>query len=226
MKDFLSTTFLLFIVLDPLALSVMMPSLLRMVPPERRSRVIIREMLFGLALLLLFLFAGDKVLAFFGLDPSTLSISGGIVLFLIALGMIFPGIAAMTNAMPDVAARETEPFIVPIAIPMFAGPSSLAIVMLNGSKFLHTPNFFSFTASLITAWAASLAILLLAPQIVKRLGRRGSIALERFVGVLLILISVQMILGGFSDYMKSLKSPVPASEQVLSAVPAELSPDN
>ena len=159
-------------------------------------------MLFGLGLLLVFLFAGEQILRFFGLEPSTLSISGGIVLFLIALGMIFPGIAAMTNAMPDVAARETEPFIVPIAIPLFAGPSSLAIVMLNGSKFLHTPNFFSFAASLITAWAASLAILLLAPKIVKKLGRRGSIALERFVGVLLILIAVQMILSGISDYAR------------------------
>lgn len=201
MKDFISTTFLLFLVLDPLALAVMMPSLLRMVPPERRSRVIVREMLFGLTLLLMFLFAGNQILDFFGLDPSTLSICGGLVLFLIALGMIFPGIAAMTNAMPDVEARETEPFIVPIAIPLFAGPSALAIVMLNGSKFLHTPNFFIFTASLITAWAASLAILLLAPRIVKKLGRRGSVALERFVGVLLILISVQMILSGVSDYI-------------------------
>lgn len=214
MKDFLSTTFLLLIVLDPLALSVMLPSLLRMVPPERRPRVIVREMLFGLALLLVFLFAGDKVLSFFGLAPSTLNISGGMVLFLIALGMIFPGIAAMTNAMPDVAAREAEPFIVPIAIPLFAGPSSLAIVMLNGSKFLDTPNFAIFTASLITAWAASLVILLLAPRIVKCLGRRGSIALERFVGVLLILISVQMILGGISDYVRDLRteSGVPAEE--------------
>ena len=201
MKDFLSSAFLLFLVLDPLALSIMMPSLLRMVPPERRSRVIIREMIFGLILLLLFLFAGNRILDFFGLETSTLSISGGIVLFLIALGMIFPGIAAMTSAVPEgEESRQTEPFIVPIAIPLFAGPSALAIVMLNGSKFLNTPNFFVFLASLVTAWAASLGILLLAPRIVKKLGRRGSAALERFVGVLLILISVQMILGGFSAY--------------------------
>ena len=98
MKDFLSSAFLLFLVLDPLALSIMMPSLLRMVPPKRRSRVIIREMIFGLILLLLFLFAGNRILDFFGLETSTLSISGGIVLFLIALGMIFPGIAAMKAA--------------------------------------------------------------------------------------------------------------------------------
>jgi len=98
MKEFLSSTFLLFLVLDPIALAVMLPSLLRIVPPERRTRVIIREMIFGLILLLLFLFAGNQILDFFGLETSTLSISGGIVLFLIALGMIFPGIAAMTSA--------------------------------------------------------------------------------------------------------------------------------
>lgn len=202
MKEFLSSTVLLFIVLDPLALSIMMPSLLRAVPAERRRRVIVREMIFGLALLLAFLFAGNRILDFFGLETSTLSISGGIVLFLIALGMIFPGIAAMTSSLPDVEARETEPFIVPIAIPLFAGPSALAIVMLNGSKFLNTPNFFTFLASLVVAWAASLGILLVSPAIVKKLGRRGSAAMERFVGVMLILISVQMILGGFSVYMQ------------------------
>jgi len=201
MKEFLSSTFLLFLVLDPIALAVMLPSLLRMVPPGRRTRVIIREMIFGLILLLLFLFAGNQILDFFGLETSTLSISGGIVLFLIALGMIFPGVAAMTSATDgDETHPQTEPFIVPIAIPLFAGPSSLAIVMLNGSKFIDTPNFFVFLASLFTAWAASLALVLLAPVLVKRLGKRGSAALERFVGVMLILISVQMILGGFSAY--------------------------
>lgn len=201
MKEFLSSTFLLFLVLDPVALAVMLPSLLRMVPPERRTRVIVREMIFGLILLLLFLFAGGQILDFFGLETSTLSISGGVVLFLIALGMIFPGIAAMTSATDgSEERRQTEPFIVPIAIPLYAGPSSLAIVMLNGSQFLGTQNFFVFLASLFAAWAASLALVLLSPVLVKRLGRRGSAALERFVGVMLILISVQMILGGFSAY--------------------------
>lgn len=201
MKEFLSSTFLLFLVLDPIALAVMLPSLLRVVPPERRTRVIVREMIFGLILLLLFLFAGNQILDFFGLETSTLSISGGIVLFLIALGMIFPGIAAMTSATEgDENHPQAEPFIVPIAIPLFAGPSALAIVMLNGSKFIDTPNFFVFLASLFVAWAASLVLVLISPRLVKRLGRRGSAALERFVGVMLILISVQMILGGFSAY--------------------------
>lgn len=217
MKDFLSSTFLLFLVLDPIALALMLPSLLRMVPPERRSRVIVREMIFGLILLLLFLFAGRQILNFFGLETSTLSISGGIVLFLIALGMIFPGVAAMTSAAPGGEERETEPFIVPIAIPLYAGPSALAIVMLNGSKFLNTPNFFTFAASLFAAWAASLGIVLLSPLIVRKLGHRGSAALERFVGVMLILISVQMILGGFSAYTQD-HPIVPAPQEI--AVPA------
>lgn len=203
MKDFLSSTFLLVLVLDPFALALMIPSLLRAVPAERHTRVVVREMVFGLILLLVFLLAGEKILDFFGLEESTLSISGGIVLFLIALGMVFPGIASITSAanQRDESERlQVEPFIVPIAIPLFAGPSSLAIVMLNGSKFLNTPNFFVFLASLILAWLVSLTIVLFSPKIVKKLGRRGSVALERFVGVLLILISVQMILGGFSAY--------------------------
>ncbi len=192
----------------------MMPSLLRNVPAERRRRVIVREMIFGLALLLAFLFAGRQILTLFGLETSTLSISGGIVLFLIALGMIFPGVAAMTSALPDVEARETEPFIVPIAIPLFAGPSALAIVMLNGSQFLNTPDFFSFLAALIVAWAASLGLLLISPQITKKLGRRGSAAMERFVGVMLILISVQMILGGFSAYLENHVAGTPCDASV------------
>lgn len=203
MKEFLSSTFLLFLVLDPIALALMLPSLLRAVPRQRRSRVIIREMTFGLILLLLFLFAGRQILDFFGLETSTLSISGGIVLFLIALGMIFPGAAAMTSATSENGEeRRTEPFIVPIAIPLYAGPSALAIVMLNGSEFLNTPNFLTFTASLFAAWAASLGIVLFSPRLVRKLGRRGSAALERIVGIMLILISVQMILGGFSAYTR------------------------
>lgn len=91
MKDFLSSTFLLVLVLDPFALALMIPSLLRAVPAERHMRVVVREMVFGLILLLVFLLAGEKILDFFGLEESTLSISGGIVLFLIALGMVFPG---------------------------------------------------------------------------------------------------------------------------------------
>jgi len=89
--------------------------------------------------------------------------------------------------------------------------------MLNGSKFIDTPNFFVFLASLFTAWAASLALVLLAPMLVKRLGKRGSVALERFVGVMLILISVQMILGGFSAYTSEHPILAPQTQEIVPA---------
>ena len=107
-----STSLTLFLVLDPFGNMVMFHTLLARVPAERRGRVLLRELLIALAILVFFLFAGSVILTTLGIRPSTLSISGGILLFLIALGMVFPAKSLLLDA--DTA----EPFIVPIAVPM------------------------------------------------------------------------------------------------------------
>lgn len=202
MSEFISTTILLFIILDPIALALILPSLMKSVPEERRRKAIVREMFFALALLLLFFFLGNEIVGLLGLEQSTLSISGAIVLFLIALGMVFPSLAALTTSSPSPASKEpeTEPFIVPIAIPMIVGPSSISFVMIKGARFAGESNSVSFIGSICAAWFLGLCIVLLSPYIIKKLGRRGSLAMERVIGILLILISVQMFMNGIDEY--------------------------
>lgn len=204
---FLSTTLMLLIVLDPVGLAIMAPSLLRHVPRERVARVIWREMAIALLVLLLFLFGGKAVLQLLGLETATLNISGAIVLFLIALGMVFPGIASATSSSYDVEEAH-EPLIVPIAIPLFAGPGGIAVVMLHSAGLEGGADTLFFAGCILAAWACSLAIVLAGPHLLRRLGRRGSMALERLVGILLILISVQMFIDGLHDTRKA--APVPA----------------
>lgn len=178
----------LFLVLDPFGNMVVFHSVLSRVPEERRRRVLIRELLIALAVLLGFLLAGSTVLSVLGIRPSTLSISGGILLFLIALGMVFPA----KSMFPEM--ENEEPFIVPMAIPMMAGPSAIALLLLLASKYPDRK--LEAVGALSAAWAASAAVLLVSPWLLKLLGAKGTRAMERLMGLLLILISVQMFLDG------------------------------
>ncbi len=216
MSEFISITILLFIILDPIALALVLPSLLKCVPEERRQKVIIREMFFALALLLLFFFLGNEIVGVLGLEQSTLSISGAIVLLLIALGMVFPSLAALTTASAPSGEPETEPFIVPIAIPMIVGPSSISFVMIKGAQFIGASSSLSFIGSICAAWFLGLCIVLCSPYIIKKLGRRGSLAMERVIGILLILISVQMFINGIDEYSRR-NSEHPETEKSLHA---------
>lgn len=181
--------------LDPIGLALILPSLLKNVPAKKRTRVVLREMLFALLALLLFFFCGNAIVSWLQIDSSTLGISGALVLFLIALGMVFPMISAVTaSTRPGQQDDElSEPFIVPIAIPLYAGPSGLSIVMIHGAKFSTNPNLFQpFLFSLIAAWIVSVVLVLFSQKLLRLLGSRGALALERLVGIMLILVSVQM----------------------------------
>ncbi|MBK1827251.1 YhgN family NAAT transporter [Haloferula rosea] len=192
----LATTF--FLVFDPFGNVAVFHSILSRLPEERRRRVLIREMLIALAIMMLFLFGGERILGFLQLEPATLSISGGIILFLIAMGMLFPARSLMTEASDD------EPFIVPMAIPMFAGPSAIALVLLTTTKY---PDQWPMIAvALIAAWAVSAAILIASPLLMRFLGAKGTRALERLMGLILILVAVQMFLDGVAVYQASLSS--------------------
>src|SRR5690606_10300672 len=126
--DLLAFAVTLFLVLDPFGNAAIFHSVLSKVPEARRKRVLVRELLVALVILLAFLFLGKHLLGFLGLRPHTLSISGGIILFLIALGMVFPARSVLGESEDD------EPFIVPLAVPMMAGPSSIALLLLTASK--------------------------------------------------------------------------------------------
>ena len=185
----------LFLVLDPFGNAAIFHAVLAKIPEERRRKVLLRELLFALCILLGFLFVGKHLLGFLGVRPATLSISGGILLFLIALGMVFPT-RSVLGEMGD-----EEPFIVPLAVPLMAGPSSIALILLTATKYPTEIGAIALAVS--GAWLVSAVILLLSPKVLKLLGTKGTRALERLMGLLLILVAVQMFLDGVSTYSAS-----------------------
>jgi MarC family membrane protein len=192
----LSATLLLFLILDPLGNIPVFLSLLRGMPPHRQRIVLARELLIALVVLMLFLWFGQYALEAMHLRQESVSIAGGIVLFLIGLRMIFPPPQGLMGEIPD-----GEPFIVPMAIPLVAGPSGMAAVMLMGSQ--EPGRMAEWSLALLLAWAATAGILFSATLLYKRLGSRALIAVERLMGMLLVAISVQMLLDGIASYLRS-----------------------
>lgn len=180
---------LLFLVMDPLGNVPFFLSALKHVAPERQRRVVVRELLIALAFLIAFLFAGRYALAALQITEPALSIAGGVILFLIALRMIFPS--------PERTLRESiegEPFIVPLAVPYVAGPSALATVLLLMSQ--EPDRWPEWLLAVLLAWAVSSLILFFGSAMSRLIGERGLIAIERLMGMVLITISVQMLLTG------------------------------
>ena len=190
-----SAALLLFLILDPLGNIPVFLGLLRGMPPSRQRIVLARELLIALAVLLLFLWAGRYALQAMHLRQESVSIAGGIVLFLIGLRMIFPPPQGLMGELPD-----GEPFIVPMAIPMIAGPSGMAAVMLMGTQ--EPERMGAWSLALLLAWAGTAVILFSATYLYKWLGQRALIAIERLMGMLLVAISVQMFLDGIRDYLQ------------------------
>lgn len=192
--DIFSAAVMLFLIMDPLGNLPIFASILRHIEPKKRRRVLIRELVFALVIMLLFLFAGEAILNFLNLKSESVSIAGGIILFLIAIRMIFP----QPGGVVGLAAGE-EPFIVPMAIPLMAGPSVLAALIL----LAHTDSsrMMDWTIALLAAWGASAIILLFYKVFTKVLGEKGLTAVERLMGMVLVMISVQMFLDGIADYM-------------------------
>jgi multiple antibiotic resistance protein len=177
--------------MDPLGNILLFTAALQNVPAQRRTRVVARELLIAYAVLVLFLFAGEPLLHVLGISGPALTIAGALVLFLIALRMVFP---YADSAHGEVLSEE--PLVVPLAIPYVAGPSALATVMLLMSR--DPARWPEWLLALTLAWAASTAILTLGGQIGAFLGRRGLVALERLMGLLLVALAVQMFIGGLS----------------------------
>ena len=196
MTSTISTALLLFLILDPLGNIPVFLSLLKPLAPARRRIVLARELLIALAVLFGFLWGGKYVLELMHLRQESVSIAGGIVLFLIGLKMIFPS--------PEGMFGETgggEPFIVPMAIPLVAGPSGMASVMLLGSQ--DPGRMGDWSLALFLAWLGTAVILFGATRLYKVLGQAFLIAVERLMGMLLVAISVQMLMDGIAATLRA-----------------------
>lgn len=191
----LSTALLLFIVLDPFGNLVTLNTLLGGHEPIRRRRILLRESGIALAILLVAVFGGGALLGALGLQPYTLGISGGIVLFMIALGMLFPSRRVLEDETLD------DPLVVPIAMPLIAGPSAISIVVVLAER--DTP--LVVAGAVTIAAGVTAAILTVSPQVFRLLGRRGALALERLMGMLLVMLAVQMVLDGVRAYLASVR---------------------
>ncbi len=187
---------LLFLILDPLGNIPILLSLFKDLPAARQRKVLLRELLIALVVLMLFLWGGQYALELMHLRQESVSIAGGIVLFLIGLRMIFPPPDGVMGEMPG-----GEPFIVPVAIPMIAGPSGMAAVMLLGSQ--EPGRMSDWMLALTIAWGATAIILFSATYLQKWLGTRVLTAIERLMGMVIVAISVQMLLDGIASYLRA-----------------------
>lgn len=183
----LSMSVALFLLMDPIGNVPLFIALLKNIPAKKQKKIIMRELLFALCIIFFFWLLGEPLLKFLNIQMPTILISGGIILFLIALKMIFP-----SQESEKIESRNKEPFIVPLATPLVAGPAVLAAVMLySGSE-----SALSCVGAIIIAWIASTLILLGSSFLKNLLGDKGLIACERLMGLILTLLAVQMFLEG------------------------------
>ena len=175
--------------MDPLGNIPVLLSVLKGISPKRQRIIIFRELLIALVILVIFLFGGQSLLNFLHLQQESVTIAGGIILLIIGLRLIFPRSDGVMGKQPD-----GEPFIVPIAIPMIAGPSVLAmLILMTKNEPEQLSNWFF---ALLIAWAITALLLLAAPFLYRILRERGLKAIERLMGMILVMMAVQMLING------------------------------
>lgn len=189
----ISIALLLILIMDPFGNMVVVNTLLSELPPPRRRLVLVREGLIATTILMSAIFFGQVLLSTLGLEEYSLRLAGGIVLFLIALGMLFPA-KKLLDEQPGEA-----PLVVPIAMPLIAGPSAISMVILFAEKHPVA----EVAGGVLIAASVNTAMLSMSSWLFARLGRRGATAIERLMGLLLIMLSVQMVLDGIDAYMST-----------------------
>ena len=189
----------LFLVLDPPGVSPLVQGLLQQIPHERRRKVLLRELCFVLVLLLFFFFLGKSILGWMGITASSLNISGGIMLFLIAVGMVFP-----TRRSPHLNLSSSELFIVPVSVPLIVGPAAISLVMMQAALSTDLLSRLEGVLSILLAWGPAALLLYFSDYLLNLLGEKGTTALTRLMGTILVLLAVQMVLNGVTEYIVSL----------------------
>ncbi|HBM17148.1 MAG TPA: hypothetical protein DD381_12520 [Lentisphaeria bacterium] len=197
MDAFLSTTLVMFFIMDPLGNIPIFLSALKSVKPDRRKKVLTRELFISLIVILLFFFIGKYIMSLMHFTQESISISGGLILLIIALKMIFP------QSHDEAEKYEDEPFIVPLAIPLVAGPSAFAVIILLPQVPLKT--MFLNLGAILTAWLVTAVILTFSTSLYKILKEKGVRAVERLMGMLLVIMATQMLINGIRTIISSSK---------------------
>jgi multiple antibiotic resistance protein len=184
-----SAAALLFLVFDPLGNIPVFTCVLSKVDPTRHRRIILRELLMALVILVIFLFCGRHILSLLEISQSSLGMAGGIILFMIAIKMVFSGSERIFDNMAD-----DGPFIVPLAVPLIAGPSAIATVILLMAK--DPTRWPQWLLALFCAWLGSGSLLLFSGRLSLLLGDRVLKAIERLMGMILTAVAVEMFVKG------------------------------
>lgn len=195
--DIVSATILLILVMDPFGNMPLVISVLKNVKPAARTRVVLRECAIAYGVLLAFMFGGHQFMQLLRLSDTALGIAGGLILFLIALRMVFPHAEGIFGDTGDEGT-----FIVPLAIPAIAGPSALATVLLLVSR--EPQRMLDWVAALSLAMFVSVLVMVSAQRISRWIGKRGSTAIERLMGLVLTAIAVEMLLAGIERFIVQL----------------------
>ncbi len=189
---FASALVLLILIMDPFGNFPLFASILKQYNLEERNKIILREHVFAFFILIAFLFTGQSLLNLMGLSRASLEIAGGVILFLIAIKMVFPG-------KTQEESFEHKPMIVPLAVPAIAGPSAMATVMLMANSQPNQMGALSlviFTAILISA-----TILVVLNKAQKFLGKNFIVAVEKLMGLILVALSVEMLIKGIKSVL-------------------------
>ncbi len=195
---FLSTLILLLLVMDPIGNVPLTQVVLQNVDPQRRRKIILREMFFAIGVLIAAFFMGPWLMKMLGLEYIVLQLAGGIVLFLIAIHMIFPSEKSLAQT------EDTEPMFVPIAVPLVAGPSAIATLLLLSSQ--HPNHMIEVLLALLTAWAITAIILVNSTRLSEWLGKKVLRAVERLMGMVLIMVATQMFLSGVRIFIREINT--------------------
>ncbi len=195
--EFLSAVVLLLLVTDPFGNVPLVNAMLAGIPVKRRRAVIVRECAIATAILAVFMMGGQAILDLMHLSETSLSIAGGVILFMIAIRMVFGNAESAFGPM-----AVGEPLIVPLAIPLIAGPSALATIMLMATP---EPQNIGIWAGALAATMAIVTVVLLSGERLQRwLGDKAMQAIERLMGLILTAIAVEMLLGGIREFINGL----------------------
>jgi MarC family membrane protein len=197
-NEIFSAAVLLLLVVDPFGNVPLVVAMMRNVPAERRARVVLRECAAAYLILLAFMFGGRTFLHWLHLSEASLSIAGGVILFMIALRMVFHHPDGIFGDVPG-----AEPFLVPLAIPSIAGPSALATVMLMASR--DPAKIGTWAAALTAAMLVTTVVLVGAHRLQKILGERAVLAMERLMGLVLTALAVEMLLDGIRAFVTQIQ---------------------
>ena len=192
--EILSISVTLFLIMDPFGNIPIFLSILDKVPANRRRRVLVRELFIALAVIIGTILCGRYIMAFLGLRQESVSIAGGIILFIIALRMVFP-----TRNVQGEQEIAGEPLLVPLAVPLIAGPSLLAVLLLFATA--EPGRLVDLFLAAASAWLATFVVLLASTFLLRFLTKRGLVAVERLMGMVLVALAVQLFLDGVAKYL-------------------------